>query len=91
MTTATRLALAPDCVILTRTGEVTSEMVFEAGEEHTSFYAVPYGTLPISVKAESVKWKIEETGGMLALRYAINIGGQRGECALRVRVRTEEE
>ena len=91
VTTATRLALAPDCVILTRTGEVTSEMVFEAGEEHSSFYAVPYGTLPISVKAESVKWKIEETGGMLALRYAINIGGQRGECALRVRVRTEEK
>ena len=91
VTTATRLALAPDCIILTRTGEVTSEMVFEAGKEHTSFYAVPYGTLPISVKAESVKWKSEETGGMLALRYAINIGGQRGECALRVRVRTEGE
>ena len=43
MTTATRLALAPDCIILTRTGEVTSEMVFAEGKEHTSFYAVPYG------------------------------------------------
>lgn len=32
VTTATRLALAPDCVILTRTGEVTSEMVFAEGE-----------------------------------------------------------
>ena len=28
VTTATRLALAPDCIILTRTGEVTSEIVF---------------------------------------------------------------
>lgn len=46
VTTATRLALAPDCIILTRTGEVTSEMVFAEGKEHTSFYAVPYGTLP---------------------------------------------
>ena len=53
-TTATRLALAPDCVILTRTGEVTSEMAFAEGKEHTSFYAVPYGTLPVAVKAESV-------------------------------------
>ena len=39
VTTATRLALAPDCIILTRTGEVTSEMVFAEGKEHTSFYA----------------------------------------------------
>ena len=31
VTTATRLALAPDCVILTRTGEVTSEMAFAEG------------------------------------------------------------
>ena len=50
VTTATRLALAPDCIILTRTGEVTSEMVFAEGKEHTSFYAVPYGTLPVAVK-----------------------------------------
>ena len=74
----------------TRTGEVTSEMAFAEGKEHTSFYAVPYGTLPVAVKAESVKWKLDENGGMLALHYAITIGGQRGKCALRIRVRTEE-
>ena len=90
VTTATRLALAPDCIILTRTGEVTSEMAFAEGKEHTSFYAVPYGTLPVAVKAESVKWKLDEDGGMLALRYAITIGGQRGKCPPRLRVRTEE-
>lgn len=89
VTTATRLALAPDCVILTRTGEVTNEMVFAEGEEHTSFYAVPYGTLPVAVKAESVKWKLGEDGGMLALRYCLTIDGQRGKCTLRIRVRTE--
>ena len=77
-------------IILTRTGEVTSEMAFAEGKEHTSFYAVPYGTLPVAVKAESVKWKLDENGGMLALHYAITIGGQRGKCALRIRVRTEE-
>ena len=36
---------------------------------------MPYGTLPVAVKAESVKWKLDEDGGMLALRYAITIGG----------------
>ncbi len=89
LVTKTRLAVTPDCVILTRTGEVTSEMVFAEGKEHTSFYAVPYGTLPVAVKAESVKWKLGEDGGMLALRYCLTIDGQRGKCALRIRVRTE--
>ena len=88
--TITRLDASAGGVVLTRTGEVTSEMVFAEGKEHTSFYAVPYGTLPVAVKAESVKWKLDEDGGMLALRYAITIGGQRGKCALRIRVRTEE-
>ncbi len=89
LVTKTRLAVTPDCVILTRTGEVTSEMVFAEGKEHTSFYAVPYGTLPVAVKAESVKWKLGEDGGMLALRYCLTIDGQRGKCTLRIRVRTE--
>ena len=88
--TVTRLDLTADGAVLTRLGAVTSEMVFAEGKEHTSFYAVPYGTLPVAVKAESVKWKLDEDGGMLALRYAITIGGQRGKCALRIRVRTEE-
>ena len=89
LVTKTRLAVTPDCVILTRTGEVTNEMVFAEGKEHTSFYAVPYGTLPVAVKAESVKWKLGEDGGMLALRYCLTIDGQRGKCTLRIRVRTE--
>ena len=88
--TVTSLDMADGGVVLTRMGEVTSEMAFAEGKEHTSFYAVPYGTLPVAVKAESVKWKLDEDGGMLALRYAITIGGQRGKCALRIRVRTEE-
>jgi len=46
--------------------------------------------LPVAVKAESVRWKLSEDGGMLALRYCLTIGGQRGKCALRIRVRTEE-
>ena len=38
-----------------------------------------------------VRGTMETTKDGYLLRYAINIGGQRGECALRVRVRTEEE
>ena len=63
VTTATRLALAPDCIILTRTGEVTSEMVFAEGKEHTSFYAVPYGTLPVAVMRSRSSGSSTRTAG----------------------------
>lgn len=88
--TVTSLDMADGGVVLTRMGEVTSEMVFRPGEARTSSYATAYGTLPVTVETESVKWKFDERGGMLALRYRIDLGGQKGNCALRIRARTGE-
>ena len=85
--TVTSLDMADGGVVLTRMGEVTSEMVFRPGEARTSSYATAYGTLPVTVETESVKWKFDERGGMLALRYRIDLGGQKGSCALRIRAR----
>ena len=88
--TVTSLDMADCGVVLTRMGEVTSEMVFRPGEARTSSYATAYGTLPVTVETESVKWKFDERGGMLALRYRIDLGGQKGSCALRIRARMGE-
>lgn len=88
--TVTSLDMADGGVVLTRMGEVTSEMVFRPGEARTSSYATAYGTLPVTLETESVKWKFDERGGMLALRYRIDLGGQKGSCALRIRARTGE-
>lgn len=88
--TVTSLDMADGGVVLTRMGEVTSEMVFRPGEARTSSYATAYGTLPVTVETESVKWKFNERGGMLALRYRIDLGGQKGSCALRIRARMGE-
>ena len=88
--TVTSLDMADGGVVLTRMGEVTSEMVFRPGEAHTSSYATAYGSLPVTVETESVKWRFDERGGMLALRYRIDLGGQKGSCALRIRARTGE-
>ena len=88
--TVTSLDMADGGVVLTRMGEVTSEMVFRPGKARTSSYATAYGTLPVTVETESVKWKFDERGGMLTLRYRIDLGGQKGSCALRIRARTGE-
>ena len=88
--TVTSLDMADGDVVLTRMREVTSEMVFRPGEARTSSYATAYGTLPVTVETESVKWEFDERGGMLALRYRIDLGGQKGSCALRIRARMGE-
>lgn len=88
--TVTSLDMADGGVVLTRMGEVTSEMVFRPGEARTSSYATAYGSLPVTVETESVKWRFDERGGMLALRYRIDLGGQKGSCALRIRARMGE-
>ena len=88
--TLTRLDASADGVVLTRTGEVTSEMIFCPGEKHTSYYATHYGTLPVAVETESARWKFDGGEGMLALRYRIDFGGQRGTCVLRIRARAAE-
>ena len=88
--TITRLDASAGGVVLTRTGEVTSEMIFRPGEKHTSSYATPYGTVPVTVETESARWKFDGGGGMLALRYRIDLGGQKGMCALRIRARAAE-
>ena len=88
--TVTSLDMADGGVVLTRMGEVTSEMVFRPGKARTLSYATAYGTLPVTVETESVKWKFDERGGMLALRYRIDLGGQKGSCALRIRARMGE-
>ena len=88
--TVTSLDMADGGVVLTRMGEVTSEMVFRPGEARTSSYATAYGTLPVTVETESVKWKFDERGGMLALRYRIDLSGQKGNCARRIRARMGE-
>ena len=89
-TTVTRLDLTADGAVLTRLGAVTSEMIFRPGETHTTYYATPYGTFPLTVETESVHWKFDERGGMLSLRYRIDLGGQKGKCALRIRAKAKE-
>ena len=82
--------MTPDSAVLMRLGAVTSEMIFRPGETHTTYYATPYGTFPLTVETESVHWKFDERGGMLSLRYHIDLGGQKGKCALRIRAKAKE-
>ena len=69
----TTFLLEENCVTLTRTGKLNSQMVFRLSEPHESLYEMEIGALMITVCATSVAWDISEFGGVVDLRYNIEI------------------
>lgn len=71
VTTAFRIE--QDKVILTRTGKLNSQMVFQEGIRHDSLYQMEFGALMITVCASRIMAQLDESGGMIDLIYSIEI------------------
>jgi len=69
----TTFRVEPGRVTLTRKGALNSQMVFQEGVPHDSLYQLPFGALMLTVKATSVFYDIVPDGGVIDLRYQINI------------------
>lgn len=89
--TRTTLRVERGRVTLNRTGELTSQMVFEVGRPHTSLYETPYGKLPMTIRTLKLKTELTEAGGTVLIHYHIELGGgSAGETRLRLTLRKEE-
>ncbi len=62
-----------DRIILTRTGRLNSQMVFQEGLRHDSLYQMEFGALMITVCANRILAQLTEDGGMIDLVYGIEI------------------
>lgn len=71
VTTAFRVE--PRKIILTRTGLLNSQMVFQEGVFHDSLYQMEFGAMMITVCASKVEFDITEAGGTIDLTYGIEI------------------
>lgn len=60
-------------LILTRTGRLNSEMVFQEGVHHDSLYQMEFGTLMLSVCARRIHVDLTAEGGVIDLSYGIEI------------------
>jgi len=69
----TTFRVEPGKVILTRTGGLISEMVFQEGMRHESLYQMDFGALLITVCASRIFAQIGDDGGMVDLVYNIDI------------------
>lgn len=63
----------PDRVILTRTGRLNSQMVFQKDVRHDSLYQMEFGALMITVCANRIMVQLDENGGIVDLIYGIEI------------------
>ena len=69
----TTFTVAPDQIVLTRTGKLNSQMVFREGVTHDSLYQMDFGALMLSVTAQHIDAQIGPQGGKIDLTYKIEI------------------
>lgn len=71
--TTTRFAIRDDTVVLTRTGSVNSQMIFQRGRQHSSLYETPWGTMTVDISTSRLAHRINEHGGVLEIKYTIAV------------------
>ncbi len=71
--TTTTVKLANGVVTLMRFGNVTSQLTFEAGQKHISYYETNYGTFTIGVLANEVNIKVDDNGGQVKVDYLLEL------------------
>lgn len=71
--TTTTFEVRGSQVILTRSGSVNSQMVFEEGRQHTSLYETPFGELTVDIQTSVLKHNLSERGGLLEIKYSIAV------------------
>ena len=71
--TTTRFQIKGPQVILTRSGTVNSQMVFEEGRQHTSLYETPFGELSVDIQTSVLKHNLTERGGLMEIKYSIAV------------------
>lgn len=71
--TTTTFTVTGPRVILTRSGRVNSQMVFEEGQQHTSLYETPFGELSIDIQTSRLLHNLTERGGLMEIKYSIAV------------------
>lgn len=66
-------------VTMLRSGVQSSQMVFEEGRRHVSYYDTAEGSMTVGVTASRVAAEIGETGGHIEVEYGIEIAGDIAE------------
>ena len=70
---STSFLVESEKITLTRTGNLTSQMVFKVGIPHESLINMGFGVLMITVNATKIRHELSAEGGWVDLSYGISI------------------
>ena len=86
--TTTCFTIQDDRVVLSRTGGVSSPMVFQQGKLHSSLYETPWGTMVVDVSTIKLAHRLDSHGGILEIQFNIAVDHQvTGRNQFKIRVR----
>ena len=86
--TTTCFTIQDDRVVLSRTGGVSSQMVFQQGKLHSSLYETPWGSMLVDVSTASLHYRLDAHGGIMEIKYTIAVDHQvTGMNQFKIRVR----
>ena len=89
--TTTTFEVQEKKVILTRSGTVNSQMIFEEGEQHTSLYETPFGELSVDIQTSRLLHNLTERGGLMEIKYSIAVEHTvTGRNCFKIRVRPKK-
>lgn len=60
-------------VVMSRTGNLTSRMVFQEGKKHFFLYETPVGPTTMGVDTQTIRTALDEHGGEMEIRYVIDL------------------
>jgi len=69
----TKFRVENDRIVLTRSGKLNSQMIFQQGISYDSLYQMEFGALMITVCAKRIFVQLDESGGVIDLIYGIEI------------------
>ena len=69
--TTTNFEVTPGEVVISRTGTVSSRMVFVEGKKNVFLYETPWGAMTMGIDTHKIKNALKAHGGTLDIRYSL--------------------
>jgi len=86
--TTTRFTIQGGTVVLSRTGGINSQMIFQLGRPHSSLYETPWGMMQVDVSTIKLAHRLNSHGGILEIQFHIAVDHQvTGRNHFKIRVR----
>ena len=62
-----------ETVVMSRSGNINTQMIFEKGKRHVGHYETPLGSFTIGVSTDALAIKVDDNGGEVEIRYILDI------------------